>query len=422
MSDKLYWESLNEMLRNEKIEFTSVAPAENSGTIVLSKLTIENNDKLKKAVQYAFNHPNEIAKLEYEHNNGQPIKITENHLDRARQLIESENCRETTSTVLDATGDTPLDDFLIVCYKASQNPAKFCIVADNRRKALISTIFGSNEFQQEISSRPPNVTQNKLSCTQIIFDSADIASAIDQLIMNLSDRTQSLWRIQSVYVQESLEERVHEMLSREKLNATNNLNGSIALAAEDQQKNQELAKRYGGNLVTNDINTVCLLFDVPAKYMASAERKSFHQIPIVINFFRTTKELIQLMRTDLDANKGHLTSIWTENIGLFYEMAAEIQSDIIWSNCIGLFDRNMPPMNNDFVNSSTTNNRFGFGLFFSFCHKNYLKSKKNNDNITYHFSLGSTINTKGKYALHILAGASNKLKCLYIPYGKTFAN
>lgn len=371
MSDKIYWKSLNEMLRNDKIEFTSVTPSvENSDKILRSKLTIGNSDELKKAVQYALKNPNEIAKLEYEHNNGQPTKITEIHLDRARQFIESENRYESiiyTSTELDATGDIPLDVFLLNCHTWVLNkPAtKYCIVADNRRKALISTLFGSTKFQEEISAQPQNVTQNSnvSSCTQIIFDSGDVASAIDQLIMNLSDRTLSSWRIQSVYVQESLRDRIHEMLSKEKLNATNNLNGSIALAVDDQQKNQELTKRYGGKLVTNDINTICLLVDVPAKYVASAERKSFQQIPTVINFFRTTKELIQLMRTDFDVNKRHLTSIWTENIGLFYEMAAEIQSDIIWSNCIGLLDRNMPLKNNDFANSSTANNRFGFREF-----------------------------------------------------------
>lgn len=40
----------------------------------------------------------------------------------------------------------------------------------------------------------------------------------------------------------------------------------------------------------------------------------------------------------------------------------------------------------------------------------------------YHFSSTSTINTKGKYAVHISADASEKSKFLYIPYGKTFAN
>lgn len=341
MSDTIYWQSLNELLLSDKVEFTPVTPAKSSNTMSLSKLTIQSADDLKKAVQYALANPKVIAKLEYDYNNGQPTKITENHLGRARQLIASEISHEMIdpSTILDARGDIPLEDFLMLCHTcASGTSSEYSIVTDERRKELISTIFKCGNFQAEISTPLRNATQHPISCTQIIFDSADSASAIDQLIMNLSDRTQSLWRIQSVYVQESLRKNIHDQLTTEKLNATNNLQGPIATVAEDQQKNAELAKRYGGKLVVNDINTICLLFDVPAKYVANCERTAFHQIPVVVNFFRTTKELIQLMRTDFDANKQNLTSIWTENIGLFYEMAAEIESDVIWSNCIGLFD------------------------------------------------------------------------------------
>lgn len=371
-SNASYWKSLNEMLRNDKIEFTPLLPAANLNPMLLSKLTIKNSDVLKKAVQYALDNPNEIANLEYEHNNGQPIKITENHLDRARQFIE--NGIASSSLVLNVGGDIPLDGFLLECYTMAQQALpEYCIVTDNRRKVLISTIFGATEFQEEISERSENVTHNKIACTQVICESADVASAIDQLIINLSDRTRSSWRIQSVYVQESLKNRINDMLTAENLNATSQFHGSMATAIEDQQKNQELAQRYGGKLVTNDNNTICLLFDVPAKYLTKIVRKSFHQIPVTINFFRTTKEVNQLIRTDWDANKWYLTSLWTENIGVFYEMAAEIASDIIWSNCIGLFDRNMPLLNSNLAIdnnaiTSTSKNRCELNWFlFSKC-------------------------------------------------------
>lgn len=372
-----YWEQLNLKLRNNTIEFSRAEPADNSETMILSKLTIENSDELKKAVRYALDNPKVIAQLEYKHNNGQPIKITETHLDCVRQSIESESFCETkiNTEATDATGDVPLEKFLLVFYAlAMQKPPVHTIITDDRRKALISTIFGSTRFEEEILNRSKSVTQNKTSCTQIIFDSADVSAAIDQLIMNVSDRTWSSWRIQLVYVQESLKDRIHEMLTTEKLNAIKNLTGQNETAQRDEQENQKLAKQYGGNFVSSDDATICLLFNVPAKYLANIERTLFYQIPIVINFFRTTKELIQLMRTESDANKQQLTSIWTENIGLFYEVAADIDSNIIWSNCIGLFDPKMPLINSNFANTSKANNRFAFEIFFSLLLKKIMKS------------------------------------------------
>lgn len=363
MSNTAYWEVLNTKLRNNYTEFTRPEPVDNSDIMMLSKLTIENSDELKKAVQRALDSPKDVAKLEFTHNNAQAISITENHLDRARQLIESEPSVEATIYAsVDATGDVPLDELLWHCYVlASRKSAKCTILTDDRRKALIASIFGSSKFLEEISTRPQIVAQSKIASTQIIFDSADVASAIHQLIINASDRTWSSWRIQSVYVQESLKDRVRELLAAEKLNALNTLAGQHPSAGNDAQENQKLAQKYGGDFVTNDNATICLLFNVPAKYLANVERTLFYQIPIAINFFRTTKELIQLMRTDLDANKQQLTSIWTENIGLFYETAAEIQSDVIWSNCIGLFDPKMPLISKNGTNSSAP--RFEFSVF-----------------------------------------------------------
>lgn len=381
MSNADFWKTLNEMLRSDKLEFTTAKPAVYDG--IMSKLRVQIGDDLIKAVLYALANPKAIAALEYEHNNGQPIKITENHLERAHQLIDSEICNEIVcnpSLVLNAGGDIPLDDFLLECHTwALKKSPPYDIVTDNRRKKLILTIFGLTESHElkEQDTFCQNVPQNKVSCTQVIFDTADVRSAIDQLIMNLSDRTRSLWRIQSVYVQESLRDQIHELLTTEKLNATNNLDGKIATAAEDHDKNQALVKKYGGKLVLNDNNTICLLFDVPIKYLDDIERSSFHQIPVVINFFRTTKEVIQLMGADFDAEKQHLTSIWTESIALFYEMAVAVESDVIWSNCIGLFDRNIPPMNHKLANTFTFNNRFETN-FFGFDHKKL--NWKNGDN------------------------------------------
>lgn len=368
VENQSYWEQMNDTLRSDKIEFAP--PVKYSDPMSLTLLKISSADDVKKAVQYALNNPKEIAELEYKHNNGQPIKITEMHLDRVRKVIESKFCFE-SNPVRDGMvyfgGEMPLDHFLLQCHGVD-GTSGFDVITDDRRKTLTSTLFGSNRFHE--NSIPPQVFEKAMgfyrenkSCTQIIFDSADIASAIDQLVMSLSDRTQPSWRIRSVYVQESLRNQIYDTLTTEKLNATNNIQEPIAVSADDQQNNAKLAARYGGKLVVNDINTICLLFDVPVKYLADCERKSINQIPTVVNFFRTTKELIQLIRTDLSGNKLNLSSIWTENIGLFYEVAAEIDSNIIWSNCIGLFHPHMP-ISSFGVKGSFLDNRFVFDFFY----------------------------------------------------------
>lgn len=378
MTNTAYWEELNLKLRNDTIEFSRAEAADNSDRMILSVLAIENKDEFKKAVQRALGNPKRIAQLEYQQNNGQPIKITEQHLDYVRQTIESGifNDFTTIETQIDAavaaesvnaSSDVPLGEVLLTFYAlALKKPSTYTVLMDDRRKALISTIFGSTKFEEEISTRPLCVPHNDIACTQIIFDSADVSAAIDQLIINLSDRTRSSWRIQSVYVQESLKDRIYEMLTKEKLNATNYLAGQNTTAGKDVRENEKLAKQYGGDLVTNDNATICLLFNVPAKYLANVERTRFYEIPVVINFFRTTKELVQLMRTKSDPSDLQFTSIWTENIGLFYEVAADIESDIIWSNCIGLFDPKMTSLTGDnLASTSKANDRFGFFLSLS---------------------------------------------------------
>lgn len=348
-NEDLYWKSLNTMLRNDEIDFSSVISENEDSSVLL--LTYKNSEHLKKGIQYALDNPNVIAKFEYDFNNGQPVKITEKHINRAKAFIQSGFKPELIglSTVLNACSDVAIDDFLLECYVLAQRKqADYRILTDGKRKMLISNIFGT-EFSEEVSTR--SVSESKydghdISCTQIIFDSADFESALDELVINLSDRTWSSWRIQSVYIQESLKNAVYDSLTKDRLNATNNISGVVA-SQIDVRTNIELAKEYGGRFLSNDNNTICLMFDVPRKYLTDTINKPYHQIPVAVNFFRTTKELIQLMKSDYSASKKHLTSIWTENIGLFYEVGAEINSDIIWSNSIGLFDGNMPLLNSN---------------------------------------------------------------------------
>lgn len=364
MSNSVYWNSLNKMLRNDEVEFTPAKPAIDDTSV--TKLTFKCVDNLKKGIQYALTNPKVISELEFNYNNGQSPRITEIHLNRAKIFIQNGVKPEVNglSTVLNACSDVPIDDFLLECFVLTQQKqTEYHILTDNKRKTLITTIFGS-EFTEEsstYSASDSKCSAHDILCTQIIFDTADSASAIDELLINLSDCTWSPWRIATVYIQESIKTKIADSLTKERLNAANRINGNL-ICEEDNHKNDELVKKYGGQLICSDNNTICLMFDIPPKYLKQTTYKTFHQIPVAINFFRTAKEVIQLIKSDYDSTKKHLTSVWTENIGLFYEVAADLNSDIIWSNSIGLFDKDMPLLNNNIISKDSI--RFAIMLFF----------------------------------------------------------
>lgn len=348
MSSSEYWESLNKLLRSENLEFTDPASI-NIDTMI--KLTFKETDSLKKGIQYALNNFNEIAQIEYEFNDGQPVKTTEKHLQWAKVFIESSTNQISTDTlditsVLNAESDISVGQFLLDCHAlVMNNPPEFHIQTDNKRKQLITKLFGNGFTEVILESSALKSVHNKrnISSTQIIFDSADVASAIDELIICLSDRTSPPWRIQSVYVQESLRNVICDTLTKERLNAVSN--GSIVPVSDaEQQKIQDLAKRFGGTLLESDNKMIRLLLNVPPKYLQPTENESIHTIPVAINFFRTTKELIQLVKGDFDPKKEHFASVWTENIGLLYEVTAGISAKIVWNNSIGLFDKIMPSL------------------------------------------------------------------------------
>lgn len=348
-SKQLYWTRLNEMLRNDEIEFDQVtAPEMDLSELCLS---ISNPEHLKKGVQFALDHFNEIAKLEYEFNDGQPPEITLKHLEWAKVYIESNKCSFLLQNLSDIIGKSSISvgEFLFNCHLATQlELTEFKIHTDIKRKALMTYLFGNNFTVVSTKSMENRLNLVDSSCTQIIFESGDVASAIDALIMNVSDRTLAPWRIQSVYVQESLKNLIYDKLTADRLNAANAITGPNA-TEENRQTCEKLAKRFGGKFICSNNRSILLLFNVPPKYLSSSTTMTFNQIPVAINFFRTTKEVIQLINADFQANKEHLASIWTGDIALYYELAAELNAKILWSNCIGVFDAIMPSLNAQFI-------------------------------------------------------------------------
>lgn len=335
------------MLQTDQMEFNH--PVAMGDDIRLCTLTFEVAESLKTGIQYALNNFEMISKLEYEFNDGQPAKVTFKQLEWAKVFIENSKhelqleVRDTA--ILNGQHYVPIGEFLLNCHILSQrNATKFKILTDDKRKVLIFNLFGT-EYTEEITTSISEVKSKEagVSCSQVIFDTADISSAIDELIMNQIDRTVAPWRIRSVYIQESIRNEIENILTPERLNATSKV--IKAKHSEDcQRKNEELAKKFGGKLVRSDNRAVYFLFDVPPKYVPQSTETSFVHIPVAVNFFRTVKEAIQLIKTDCDPTKKNLTSVWTGNIQLFYELAADLNSEIVWSNCLGVFDAVIPSL------------------------------------------------------------------------------
>lgn len=359
VSESEYWKNYNKMLRDDKLEFES---PHKKDRIAVRRITFQNSNKLlEKGVQFALNNFDSVASSEYENNLAQPKNITLKHLEWAKVFIDSKSAvnqlkSKSLSTdeinklcELNALRHISFGEFLLSChFKVQQNPISFSIYTDSCRIGIIEKMFGG---QYERVDVPVNdvgklLLHESIVCTQIIFDSSDLASAIDALLINLTDRTTAPWRIQSVYVQESLKAAGIETLIADRLNGVNDVDSKLSVNENERLEHEQITKRFGGKLLKSDNDSIILLFDVPFKHVhkPDANAPKLLYVPVAVNYFRTTKEVIQLVNEENGDFKKRLASIWTENIGLLYELVAGLKNDIFWSNSIGSFDVAMPSL------------------------------------------------------------------------------
>lgn len=371
---KEYWQNYNNMLRDDELEFGLPSKKERIG---VRRLVYSNSDNqvLLGGVQYALSHFDEIATMERENNLNQPKSITWKHLHWARVFIEGntvgeqykEELLQTTGNeeiiTLNALRHVSFGEFLLSCYlKAQEEPLTFVVYVDSCRASFVENMFGDPYLRSDV---PVNEVAKLLQsesngCTQIIFDSGDLSSALDALLTNLTDRTSAPWRIQSVYFQESLKNAVYDTLTTDRLNAVNDVDSKLSEHEKQLLDNEKIATTFGGRLITSSNDSINLLFHVPVKHLrtatSSANAAKLHYTPVAINFFRTAKEVIQLVNADHKNLMKRLTTIWTENVALLYELSANLNSNIIWNNSVGSFDKSMPCLKKDLNLSSIANN------------------------------------------------------------------
>lgn len=313
--------TFNEMLRKDKLSFSAMNPIRDASSGYVFK-----GQRLKAGIDYAFSHLEEIAELEKKFIFNRPQQITIANLKAAKSFIATYKGepKSSKSTAIRFHWFHPVAEFLIKCHLlALTNPDEFVVyVDDDGRKSQIWLLFGSpiNEIAEFC---PDNIFQpikfeNESFCTQIIFDSADLPSAMDALFAECWCSAGSPWSIKAVFIQESLREEVIRRLN------TNRLDDDGKLVFETN------GFESGGKVFLNSEANITLLFDVLPKYVKNKET-------ICINFFRTVADVNQLLAKEI---RSKLFSIWTEKIGLFYELASKLNGSIMWSNSVGLIDEN----------------------------------------------------------------------------------
>lgn len=138
---------------------------------------------------------------------------------------------------------------------------------------------------------------------QIIFDSADVPTALLELLNAGRDKT-SPWRIRSCWVQESLKDSYFNAIA------------SLSDKPENKNSIYALPIVIGESEVSSDLN-------------------------ISVNFFRTAKEVVELIKST-QSSTNLCASIWTENVSLAYEVASNLPMPNIWLNSVGLLDPVVP--------------------------------------------------------------------------------
>lgn len=355
-SDQQFFE-LNNMFRDNQLKYNNPLPV---GSMSLQKFIVRDLHVIINGIEYVLNNMLKVADIEHNFNDAQSTTITLKHLNWAKTFLDENKVDKDIveiSDAIDGRSHISLGNFLLNCHvytkymkycKGLQKNPELTVYTDEKRLNFMELMFGSIEFishpvESTIDLVPDDTAY---SCHQIIFDSSDFSAAIDALIISISDRTHCEWSIKSVFIQESLKGQVIDALSEDRLNAIDYVKPNN-FSMEMKKKNSDICKRFSGKMQSNQHNSTTLFYEVLPEHIS--ELYSPHEIrPITINFFRTPQDLIQLIKKSAQNKSLTIASIWTEYIGLFYEIGTALSKEncpVIWSNTFGDFDPIMPSLN-----------------------------------------------------------------------------
>lgn len=293
---------------------------------------------------------NDIAELERANNNGQPIQTTLEQIHIANNIIKLSDLKSIQQKAVNALNYVPITEVLVNCAQCLKNDGtQITLLLNNGRAELLKFLFEQEPIEcvenqdadllATLQIQPSPLDKGlreqyntRFAVNQVICDKSDLESAVDMLILNLSNRLPSPWRIQNVLVQENLKDKFLEYLRNRQLSVMNDTRDQKAVI--DENNLLLFRDNMNGQLVQNDSRTISLLMNIPRKYV-----DNLHVDITTVNFFRTPKEIVRLIKNEKSVG---YTSLWTENIGLFYEIALSIDSFAVWNNCIGVFEDVVP--------------------------------------------------------------------------------
>lgn len=356
---------LNKMLKEEHLSFSerNKNRSEQGEGIFKVKISASDKNKVIKVIESAVKNPKQIANIEYECNNNQPVECTIKHLNLL-SLYLNDICKLTDREVanVDARSKVSIADVLVdFQIWATKSKSDLQLIVDAPRKAALLKIFGSDCIQPLLFTHylgEPNTTSDIFHTTLAVFESGDTESAIDTLLMNLSDQTIAPWRIKSVYVQESIKETFLKALTPERLSRTTHSGTSTAIDANN--KYHTVAQKFNAQLISSSDAHINILIGVPRNHLDDLVPVCWPDCQAtVVNFFRTPKELYQLCNGDTkSAESMRFLSIWSENILLFYEAVNSINANLFWSNSIGMFYQNFPRIFHGLIELNARDERF----------------------------------------------------------------
>lgn len=220
-----------------------------------------------------------------------------------------------------------------------------------QRVELLESIFGSSLSERVNTFHESAVNYSRAvikgMCAQVIFDTADLNSAIDALIMNLSDSENRgfQWLVNSVFVQESLRDRLMQLITNDRLD---NLEITRQETDADRGKSkheriEQLAtveSRFGSHIRRNADATLSFVMDVQQRELDTIYQPT-EMRPVSVCFFRDAADVFGMLADITVQQAPSGVSVWTENINRLYTFVGEVSSDFVWGNLI--------PTGNDYV-------------------------------------------------------------------------
>jgi len=228
--------------------------------------------------------------------------------------------------VISATSDKSLFEIFVSIQYASVASKKITFILDENReylKQVFQSVFHISEVIETVSS----ITKTSQYCTQIIFDSADYLSAFNVLATAFNETT-APWKIRSCWIQDTLQSKFFSCFQ--------------SLLSNSRPLN-DVQKTELNNILVKSKQYDCKVFqseDKNATFLVGLTKKHIDSnLGVLVNFFRTPKEVVSLVQT---TDKTNSISLWSESVSLAYDVTDKLDVENVWINSNGLLNPEVP--------------------------------------------------------------------------------